>query len=50
MISLICVYKTESNKQTYKTNKHEGEEDWGEVEEGKEGQMFGDRRRLDFEW
>lgn len=23
---------------------------WGEIEEGKEYQIYGDRRRFDFEW
>ena len=53
-------YKVESNKLTNKTNKNSQTQTaiWqlpermgvGEVREGKRGQIYDDRRRLEFVW
>lgn len=63
MISFICeiLYKTENNKLTRHTNKQKlierdnslmatrGNGERKEIEEGKGNQLYGDRRRSDFE-
>ena len=58
MISLICEILNRKNKQATQTNKltdtgnnmvvTRGEWGWEEDEEGKGGQIYGDRRRLSF--
>ena len=59
VISLLCWYKSESNKETWLIETHghgqwisgyQREEGWGEVGKGNRGQVFGDRRKSNFGW
>ena len=51
-LTQICskATKEQTNKQTHRHKQYDGDQRGQEGEEGKRDQIYGDGRRLDFEW